>query len=891
MIHAPSPTRRFMLLALAASALLLGVLLTAAQAHAAGVYGALGKLGEVKFGEGGSPGEINTGGRYGFVADPKTGDLFLTDIFEKTEGKTPVRYARVQELDSKGKALSETRIELPAKVVEGEEKIEANISSLQLAVDSERERVYLLVVDERPELSEHIEDKIEKLEEKLETLEKELAVAKGKKETVKVAQLEKEIAEVRSELAAIGYFDPTIPAAAELYSVSFKSGKLTEEKLLTGRTALKPFVNERRVPLLYPSGLAVDPTTHDVLITGQWEEGEQAFEDEEEVADPRAVVQRVHTESENDLGPRYVDEQDCLDSGEDFKEGEECAKGESDEEFPSSPVVTPDGKLYVEEWGAADGTEGGEIWELPASANASKHFKVGEAVEAVPVSPGRLFTLGETPELHFELNEELAGFQGESMSFVSEGSGTGTFYVLTNVKQGALKEEQTRTGLTLIDYSEAGPSPHASERGWTGAGPPAPPTSCTIAKGAGANRIAGVAGERALVLSAGTREKISYAEILGFGPGGTACGHTEVSAPRVEVGEDTNATEVEAGKDVTVLSQMAGADALSAKWQFKYRTKAGEEGEETAETGYQYRRPELKHAFGHVGEYEIVETVTTDCLGELTVSTVRKGLVVTPAPITLKLVPPAGAKAGEAVSFKANVSDPDETPAHLRYTWSFGDGSTLVEEASISGPKTLEATHTFSSPGAYKVGLTVEDAGGSKGEGAIEIAVTEEPPPPVEKTPPPVEETPPPGGGGGPPGGGVEHELITANPEAKLAGTSISVSTSGALALKVSCPTGESSCIGTVTLRTLSAVSAKRGKHTHKAILTLAKGSFTVAGGKVELVKLRLSSKARALLAHSHVLRARATLVAHDSAGVMRTVNTVVTLRLTKPHHHKRHKH
>lgn len=128
---------------------------------------------------------------------------------------------------------------------------------------------------------------------------------------------------------------------------------------------------------------------------------------------------------------------------------------------------------------------------------------------------------------------------------------------------------------------------------------------------------------------------------------------------------------------------------------------------------------------------------------------------------------------------------------------------------------------------------------------------------------------------------------VTADPEAKLAGASISVSSTGALELKVTCPSGQSSCIGTATLRTLTAVSASVHK---KKILTLGSGSFNVAGGAVETVTLHLSATARALLAHSHgVLRVQATLVAHDVAGVTRTVKTVVTLRLVKPAHAHKH--
>ena len=124
---------------------------------------------------------------------------------------------------------------------------------------------------------------------------------------------------------------------------------------------------------------------------------------------------------------------------------------------------------------------------------------------------------------------------------------------------------------------------------------------------------------------------------------------------------------------------------------------------------------------------------------------------------------------------------------------------------------------------------------------------------------------------------------------ARLVSTALQVSAAGAVSVKVSCPTGESRCSGAVTLRTLAAVSvpAARAAKKKASVLTLATGSFTVAGGKVATVKLHLSAKARVLLARVHTLRARATLVAHDPAGATHTTQTIVTLRAAKLTHHK----
>jgi hypothetical protein len=121
-------------------------------------------------------------------------------------------------------------------------------------------------------------------------------------------------------------------------------------------------------------------------------------------------------------------------------------------------------------------------------------------------------------------------------------------------------------------------------------------------------------------------------------------------------------------------------------------------------------------------------------------------------------------------------------------------------------------------------------------------------------------------------------------PDVTLTANSATVSAKGAFALKLSCPQGDKSCSGTVTVSTLTAVIASRGyeaksKKRKGAILTLASGSFTLSGGQVEALTLHLSSKARALLSHTKVLRVRVTIVARDAAGATHTTQATVTLR------------
>jgi hypothetical protein len=138
-------------------------------------------------------------------------------------------------------------------------------------------------------------------------------------------------------------------------------------------------------------------------------------------------------------------------------------------------------------------------------------------------------------------------------------------------------------------------------------------------------------------------------------------------------------------------------------------------------------------------------------------------------------------------------------------------------------------------------------------------------------------------GGGNTGGGGSMPGPIEGPPAVTVAGTSTSVSSAGAFALKVGCPAGESSCSGTVTIKTVGAVAASAGHEAKKKkalVLTLATGSFTVSGGQVKTLSLHLSSQGRALLAHSHVLHVKATITAHNPGGKSATTTLTLTLRL-----------
>jgi PKD repeat protein len=268
---------------------------------------------------------------------------------------------------------------------------------------------------------------------------------------------------------------------------------------------------------------------------------------------------------------------------------------------------------------------------------------------------------------------------------------------------------------------------------------------------------------------------------------------------------------------------------------------------------------------------------------------------------TAAITPPGSLRIGVAAAFSATASsDPYPGGTITGYSWEWGDGS----ESTGAAP-----THTYPVAGEYTVTLTVTDSYGFTSTPAtmnVKVPTAKE----VEEQEAPIKKK-------------AEEEAATkkageeaaakkkaeeeaaakaaqevaafraslalAVPNAQIVGTSLKVSSSGTLKLTISCPKGESACLGTVTLRTLTAVVADAGRiaRAKAAVLTLASGAFSVSGGADATITLHLSSKARALLAKEHTLRVRATLLAHDLQGAHHTTQTVLVLHAPKVGHPK----
>jgi PKD repeat protein len=632
--------------------------------------------------------------------------------------------------------------------------------------------------------------------------------------------------------------DEDEPAAGVLYAfkVAPNNKKLepapdaNSEGVLATPVTLKAQGEKYGEALLEPTGITVDSTTGEVIILGEVEEKVGA-EEQKHIA-----LQRVKANGE--LGARYVDP---------VETGEEEAGEAKNSEPSNSPVVSQTGQVYVQ--------QAEQVVQIPKSFAA--------------VAPTPVFQLKEATEalLTTDTGRAETGFGG-GLSILPEGSSGGRLYTSAEVKEAG---GTYYWGALALHYAESGEKGEAAELGWTGGGNLSHGAECVIGVGETKPELAAGKDEQIFVLDS------SADQVVEFGPGGKGCPTASASALSATVNGQA-VSEVPSGTEVKLSSTVTQANALSVEWNFG-------EGEPPQIVGTdEHQTAEVTHKFEKKGEHTITETIHTDNLATPELKETKK-LTVESRPPTAHFSYPSVVTAGEAVKFNGEASsDPNGAEGlPLEYAWNFGDGSELAAS------KTATATHTYGAAGIYTVKLTVMDKLGNKAVVEQKITVDAKPTTGPEHkeehtvTTPPVTTTP------------ITTTPVqpTHDPDATLASTSLSVSSAGALAVQVTCPAGETSCEGTVTLRTLSAVSAAVGKaqaakkHKSKpAILTLASGSFTVAGGKVASVTLHLSAKARALLARTHLVRAQATLVAHDAAGATHTTQITVTLRPAKSKHH-----
>ncbi|HEV3072553.1 MAG TPA: PKD domain-containing protein, partial [Solirubrobacteraceae bacterium] len=242
---------------------------------------------------------------------------------------------------------------------------------------------------------------------------------------------------------------------------------------------------------------------------------------------------------------------------------------------------------------------------------------------------------------------------------------------------------------------------------------------------------------------------------------------------------------------------------------------------------------------------------------------------------TAEFTGPGSAAEGQSVAFDGSSSKPTPGSSIVEYRWEFSDDGSQHERESP------QESHTFAHAGTYNVKLTIFDAAGHEATVTKEVTVT--------ATACPTSTC---GGGGG--GGGTVTTTATTSttpppppppPPVGAVASFGSTVTGGAVAVDVSCPAGNVSCSGTVQLRSIGALAAKKRKS--KAPVILGQASFSVPGGHSATVRVHLSSKATAALKKAHTLHVTA-IITTTVAGRMQTHTVNVTLRAkaVKGKHH-----
>jgi PKD repeat protein len=246
--------------------------------------------------------------------------------------------------------------------------------------------------------------------------------------------------------------------------------------------------------------------------------------------------------------------------------------------------------------------------------------------------------------------------------------------------------------------------------------------------------------------------------------------------------------------------------------------------------------------------------------------------------------------AGQPVTFNATESVVFNGATIANYHWEWGDGSS--EDVQASGL----ALHTYSTPGAYTVKLTVKDSNNLTSKEAFVKTVTVAAPEEAHtstatQTATATATATSTSSGGTPP---PNHEPTAVSPHASAA-------MGGVLKTTVSCPASKVSCAGTVEVKTATAIAAsvadvtataaKKGKKkAHKSQLVLGSSSFSLAGGTSQTITVHLSAQGVALLNKSKSLRVLVIVAAHDSFGDPSTQTLSITLHAaTHKSHHGKH--
>jgi hypothetical protein len=376
--------------------------------------------------------------------------------------------------------------------------------------------------------------------------------------------------------------------------------------VVAGVKLLKPESEAFEVPLIDPRGIAVDPTTGEVIIAA--EEVHENLNKEESKA---AVLQRVATfttATTPHLGGRWVDNRIEENAGVKeeksfYEEGCEC---------DSSPIVSSSGKVYLQ--GPREEEVGGifeldEIAEIPLPESATGN----EKPKVVFVNP--------VPEEGKWLTDFDTGPTESSAGGLMSIAGNGAIYAMTGVERTG---EGRLPGVLALSSS-------FQDLGWTGGSPAGGKNECSLSQLAPRPFSIAAGKENTVFVLQRAKQSLGVEpEIFEFGLGGHGCIKATASEPTaLEAGQIKEASRVLVGHAVKFTSELSIADALQVEWKFGDGTAPVKV--ETPQTG----TSKVEHEFTTAGEFTVEEIIHTDELAEPEITEKRKIVVTTGKPIVV----------------------------------------------------------------------------------------------------------------------------------------------------------------------------------------------------------------------------------------------------------------
>ena len=330
---------------------------------------------------------------------------------------------------------------------------------------------------------------------------------------------------------------------------------------------------------------------------------------------------------------------------------------------------------------------------------------------------------------------------------------------------------------------------------------------------------------------------------------------------------------VPTGSTAKFIAAASGKPTPTAQWYVSTdggKTFAKDEKAVTGDVGtlgntLEVTATKAKSGYEYYVEYTNSVEGVKSAVATLTVTSAAPAITSSPSSVAVT--------EGENASFAASATGAPAPTVQWELstdgggTWASIGGANSTTY-TVFGATTGQSGYEYRATFVNEVGLPQTTSPATLTVSAPPVRAPEQITPPVTITTPP----PPP-----PP--------TPVTPGVAVGGTSFSVATSGAFAVQLSCP-ARATCAGTITLRTLTAVSANASTaKVKKAILVLASGSFSLTGGQTKTVTLHLVVKGRKLLAVTHAIRARVTVLARSATGLQATTTRVVVLRLAKRKH------